>query len=451
MAVFPYFVLGPNTILSLFGLLRGVRKKSPPPAEGWRHATVDVVIPAYNEENTIILCLESLRRQTLKPHRVILIDDGSKDRTAAIAREFAAANDMPLEVIRHRRSVGKTHGLKQEARELDGDVEFVLDGDTVLESENYLERLIEELYRETGIASACGVVLPLREKDRHWMAAGARVRKFYQKKPELSYLHDRTPFHRLMRGITNIYRDFLYYFLQSFIYPGYMSLFGSIVNPVGCAVAYRREYIKDLFNQYEGTLGDNLTTSEDIFIGFAMLENGYRNIQVRDVITRSEEPEAQSVPHQIFMWSSAFLQSCYYFPDLLASPFKVFRSMEPRGAEGKGNARKKPDGVEYTRKYGRPIGWAILLALVEKIGFPLAVLLLAVFGHWEALAFTLTSETLLILLITAVLSEKASRVEYLLKAVIATPIRYMVMMYDLPVAARFLTDIAFSKKPRWRK
>ena len=108
-------------------------------------------------------------------------------------------------------------------------------------------------------------------------------------------------------------------FLQRFVYHGQMVLFGSITNPVGCAVAYRRKYIKDLFDKYEPLFGDDLTNSEDIFIGFALNNEGYRNIQLQDVLARSEEPEVQRLPRQVYLWSSSFLQSCYYFDGLMRS------------------------------------------------------------------------------------------------------------------------------------
>jgi hypothetical protein len=72
-----------------------------------------------------------------------------------------------------------------------------------------------------------------------------------------------------MKAITNLYRESLYMFLQRFVYLGQMVFFGSITNPVGCAVAYRRKYVKELFDSYEPMFGDDLTNSEDIFIGFA--------------------------------------------------------------------------------------------------------------------------------------------------------------------------------------
>lgn len=456
MATVPYFIFGPNTVLSLFGYL--VKHKDPEldPVRDWREVTVDVVIPAYNEENTIVLCLQSLAEQTLKPHRVIMIDDGSSDRTAAIAREYAGQIDMPLEVISHRRSVGKTPGVKQEARELDGDVEFVLDGDTVLESPNYLQRVVEELYNGESIGSACGIVRPLSDKERHQIAGDKHVKDFYQARPEFSYIHDRTFFHHLMRSITNTYRGFLYYFLQNFIYRGYMRLFGSIINPVGCAVAYRREFLRDIFDAYEEVLGDDLTTSEDIFIGFALQERGFRNVQAHDVYALSEEPEAQSVPRQIFLWSSSFLQSCYYFTDLLSSPFKSFSRRNHSESEellehaGEKEPFPRAFSIEYTRKYGRPIGWVILLSLLEKILFPLVIILLIVFQMWEALFITLGAETLALLLISYFISHTGG-LRYAWRALLATPMRYGALIFDVFTMGRFLFDITLFRTHRWRK
>jgi len=40
MATTPYFILSPNTVLSLIGLAHGPDKTLPNPAEDWREATV---------------------------------------------------------------------------------------------------------------------------------------------------------------------------------------------------------------------------------------------------------------------------------------------------------------------------------------------------------------------------------------------------------------------------
>jgi hypothetical protein len=125
------------------------------------------------------------------------------------------------------------------------------------------------------------------------------------------------------RGVTNMYREVLYVYLQRFVYRGQMAFFGTTTNPVGCAVAYRRKYVLALFDYIGPILGDDLTNSEDIFIGFSMLNEGYRNIQLSDVHARTVEPEIQKLPRQVYLWSSSFLQSCYYFDPLVRSPFKM--------------------------------------------------------------------------------------------------------------------------------
>ena len=93
----------------------------------------------------------------------------------------------------------------------------------------------------------------------------------------------------------------LYLFLQRFVFRGQMAAFGTVCNPAGCAVAYRREYLEALFDAVEPQLGDDLTNSEDIFIGLAMLNEGYRNVQVLDVCARTVEPEVQRLPKQIYL------------------------------------------------------------------------------------------------------------------------------------------------------
>ena len=323
MATLPYFVLSPSTLLSMSGLFRGpdtIRKAS---AEDWRAAKVDVIIPALNEAENIVLCLASVLRQTLRPRTIVLVDDGSNDRTVEHAKAFSQHHGIELRVIQRRAPIGKTPTIKRQARELDSDVEFVLDADTVLESDNYIERTVQELYQAVGIASAFGTILPQRTKDRRQAIEWPEVRAFGDAHPANRPVQRTNWVRDLARGITNVYREVLYLYLQRFLYRGQMALFGTTTNPVGCAVAYRREYIRAIFDHIGPILGDDLTNSEDIFIGFSMLNEGYRNIQLPDVSARTVEPEIQRLPRQIYLWSSSFLQSCYYFDPLVRSPFKA--------------------------------------------------------------------------------------------------------------------------------
>ncbi len=459
MATAPWFVLSPNALLSVVGLLRGPDKTVPTPAEDWQQAVVDVVIPAYKEEDNIIHCLASLARQTKRPRNIILVDDGGKDQTVPRAREYAAAVGLNLTVIERASSIGKTPTIKRQAREFDSDVEFILDGDTFLESPEYIARCVQELYQGVGIASACGTILPMRPKNRHELAQTPEFQAWHGA-PTYDDPHARRgALHSLWWWITNTYRECLYMFLQRFVYKGQMVFFGSITNPVGCAVAYRRKYVKDLFDKYEPVFGDDLTNSEDIFIGFALNNEGYRNIQLQDVLARSEEPEVQRLPKQVYLWSSSFLQSCYYFDALLRTPFKLFKRMRKKRQDkeaGVEHLRKiaeqyrQPFGEKYTLEYGRPIGWAMFLSAIEKIGFPTALIIMILLRMWEPLAVTLLAEVIVSLAVLAVVA-KGQRLEMVAKGLIMTPVRYAMILADTITIGRFAGDLWITGNRKWRK
>lgn len=461
MAVYPYFVLGPKTLVSIAGYLKGPDRTIPTPNALAATAVVDVVIPALNEERNIGLCLASVARQTRRPRNVILVDDGSSDRTVRFAEAFGRANGLEILVIRRKAPIGKTPTLKRQSREFDCDVEFVLDADTYLESDDYIERVVEELFLGAGIWSACGTILPMRARDRERQEEDPAVRRFFEAEPEAARLNRDRGWSRVWRGISNAYREVLYSVLQRFVYPGEMRFFGSIVNPLGCAVAYRREYLRGIFDRYEPLLGDDLTTSEDIFLGFAGLHRGYRNVHLQDVVARTLEPELPRLPRQVHVWSSSFLQSCYYFDLLLRSPFRwASRRRHRRRSEHleKVLERRKvtepyrePWGEEVTRQYGRPMGWAIAAAALEKLFFPAALLIMVLLGWWEVLAVTVAAEVALATGFLVASAPAGERLWLAVKGVLTTPVRYGVLLGELVTMVRFAIDIWFRHERQWRK
>lgn len=48
--------------------------------------TVSIIIPLYNHARSLVACVESIRQQTHAVHEIIVIDDGSTDDGAAVAR-----------------------------------------------------------------------------------------------------------------------------------------------------------------------------------------------------------------------------------------------------------------------------------------------------------------------------------------------------------------------------
>lgn len=47
-----------------------------------------VIVPAYNVEKYIGQCLDSLVHQTLMKHKIIIVNDGSKDNTEAVCLKY---------------------------------------------------------------------------------------------------------------------------------------------------------------------------------------------------------------------------------------------------------------------------------------------------------------------------------------------------------------------------
>ena len=51
--------------------------------------TISVIIPAYNAEKTIFETIDSIRKQTFEDFEIIVIDDGSEDKTLEIVESIA--------------------------------------------------------------------------------------------------------------------------------------------------------------------------------------------------------------------------------------------------------------------------------------------------------------------------------------------------------------------------
>lgn len=66
---------------------------------------VSVIVPAYNEEKYLERCLETIVRQTLEEIEIILIDDGSNDKTYDICEKYYAAYPDKVVVI-HKKNEG---------------------------------------------------------------------------------------------------------------------------------------------------------------------------------------------------------------------------------------------------------------------------------------------------------------------------------------------------------
>lgn len=80
-----------------------------------------VVIPAYNNAAYLIEAVESVRRQTRPPRRVVLVDDGSTDNTPDVAAALCADRAVPLDYVRQD-NAGPGAAMNRGAAMADGEL-----------------------------------------------------------------------------------------------------------------------------------------------------------------------------------------------------------------------------------------------------------------------------------------------------------------------------------------
>src|SRR5262249_2238518 len=108
--------------------------------------TLSVVIPVYDERNTIH---EILRRVRAVPihKQIIIVDDCSRDGTREILRELEQRGDADLKIIYQERNQGKGAALRTGFRYATGDIVIVQDADLEYEPEQY-PQLIQPIVDE---------------------------------------------------------------------------------------------------------------------------------------------------------------------------------------------------------------------------------------------------------------------------------------------------------------
>lgn len=99
---------------------------------------VSIIIPAYNEERYIGLCLKSILSQLYPNFEVIFIDDGSKDKTRQIASNFKGIK------IFYQNHKGSGAARNLGARKAKGKILVFADADMTFDK-NYISNLIKPI------------------------------------------------------------------------------------------------------------------------------------------------------------------------------------------------------------------------------------------------------------------------------------------------------------------
>lgn len=231
---------------------------------------VAVLIPAYNEEKVIVRTIRSVMMSNYKNLHIIVIDDGSKDRTAEVARE-AYPDDIAsgrLTVVR-KENGGKAEALNYALQNLvREDIYVGIDADTVI-AHDAISRLVPH-FADPKIGAVAGNA-KVGNKVNLWTRWQA-----------LEYITSQNFERRAM------------------------DLFGTVVVVPGAIGAWRTEAV------HKGGGYHSNTVAEDADLTMILLEQGLEVIYEDRALAFTEAPiNMDGLMRQRFRWSFGIMQAVF--------------------------------------------------------------------------------------------------------------------------------------------
>jgi glycosyltransferase involved in cell wall biosynthesis len=117
---------------------------------------ISVIIPIYNVEKYLPQCLDSICAQTYRELEIILVDDGSADRSGGICDEWAR-KDPRIRVI-HKKNGGVSSARNEGLKAAKGSLIGFVDADDWLEPGMYEKMVRALLAHPDADAVSCGYV-----------------------------------------------------------------------------------------------------------------------------------------------------------------------------------------------------------------------------------------------------------------------------------------------------
>ena len=257
-------------LLAIAEKLRPDTAKLPEPPPG-----VTVLIPAHNEESVIVQTVQSVLLSDLDDIRVIVVDDGSKDRTLELLQSKFGRNEA-VEII-HQVNQGKAAALNNALSRAQTQIVVTIDADTEIESD-----AIRKLLRHFSNPSVGAVAGNVKVGNRsRWLTRWQALEYITSQNMEKRAFD-------LLNCIT--------------VVPGALG-------------AWRREAIEAA----GGITAD--TVAEDADLTIAIRRLGWRVTYDEEAIAWTEAPETPGqLIGQRFRWTFGTLQSFWKHSDTLFRP-----------------------------------------------------------------------------------------------------------------------------------
>jgi biofilm PGA synthesis N-glycosyltransferase PgaC len=251
--------------------------RRPPHGKPSRYPSVSILIAACNAEASIADTIGSIANQDYPgAFEVFVIDDASRDRTAAIVD---ACEHGFVHLLRQPCNAGKAAALNRGLDEARFDLVVTLDADAFL-YRDALRNLVERYLGDPPNTRAVAATMLVRNSRRNWVTRAQ----------EWDYFH----------AIAAIKR------VQSLYH-------GTLVAQAACSL-YERAALREIG-------GWNDCVGEDVVLTWAMLRKGWRVGHAEDACCFVTAPETlQAFVRQRQRWARGMIEAFRRFPDILLAP-----------------------------------------------------------------------------------------------------------------------------------
>lgn len=246
---------------------------------------LSILVAAYNEEHCIGETLDSLRRQKYRGEiEIIVISDGSTDRTAEIVREYEKRtgfqdDGLRLELIDYQDNQGKSHALNVGLERARNALIATVDADSFLHDEALNLIVSNHLQSPPETAATAGCVLV--RNSRHNLIASLQEWDYFV-------------------GISVVKRT--------------QSLLQGTLVAQGAFSVYKAEIVRAMG-------GWMPTVGEDIVLTWAMIAEGYRIGFAENAIAFTRVPTTYGAFYrQRRRWARGMIEAFRYHPKVLLLP-----------------------------------------------------------------------------------------------------------------------------------
>ena len=114
-----------------------------------------IIIPVWNGENGLQSCLNSVMKQDFESSEVVIIDDGSTDRSLEIVKN-TLAEDPHIRILAHSENQGLGKTLNEGIKTARGEFVFIVHQDCEIVDTNFLSKSVSALDQNPDIAAVTG-------------------------------------------------------------------------------------------------------------------------------------------------------------------------------------------------------------------------------------------------------------------------------------------------------